>query len=68
LPIEFSKNIGLDNKILNIEYGKKNLSFFGFINPYETKEYLKTKNIDTSLLKELPLSLEDTFIGITGRY
>ncbi|MFV0480899.1 MAG: ABC transporter ATP-binding protein [Campylobacteraceae bacterium] len=68
LPIKFAKEISLNEKILNIEYGKKHLTFFGFLNPYETKEYLKSKNIDTALLKELPLGLEDTFIGLTGRY
>jgi len=47
---------------------KNHATVYSFKPRQEVEEYLKGKSIGFAELKEVPMSLEDAFIGITGKY
>ena len=63
-----SEAIVKDNIIKNYEILKNKVSVFTFSNKIEIENYLKEKNINYISIQEVPMSLEDAFVGITGKY
>lgn len=61
-------NLQTDNTISNIETIKTKINIYSFKTISEIKKYLKSKNVSIETLKEIPLGLEDAFIGLTGKY
>lgn len=57
-----------DDVVKNFEIIKDKASVYSFSNAEEVENYLRQKGIEFSDLKETPMSLEDAFIGITGKY
>jgi ABC-2 type transport system ATP-binding protein len=57
-----------DDVIRNFEILGNKITVFTFTNQNETENYLNSKNIKYKNLKEVPMTLEDAFVGITGKY
>lgn len=80
LPAGLNKNSPLPNTmdrqelldrcpvIKNIEAHKAYWDIFSFTGEEELKSGLSALNIDVGSMKSVPMSLEDAFIGYTGRY
>jgi len=64
LNYEFEK----DDVIRNFEVLKNSVSIYSFSNLNEIENYLSSKNIKYKDIKEIPMTLEDAFVGITGKY
>jgi len=54
--------------IKNFEVIKNKYSIYSFKDINEIKDYLKQKNIRYKDLQETPMTLEEAFIGLTGKY
>lgn len=64
-----SKNlIKKDDIVNNFEILKDKICLFTFSKKNEIEKYLELKNIKYKNLQEIPMSLEDAFVGITGKY
>ncbi len=63
-------NIELTNKeiINNYEIVKNNLTIYTFKDKDAVESYLTSLGISYTDFKEIPMTLEDAFIGITGKY
>jgi ABC-2 type transport system ATP-binding protein len=59
---------GTDDVIKNIETHAGHWDIFSFQTEEKVSEHLKRQGVDPSPLTPVPLSLEDAFIGYTGRY
>jgi len=57
-----------DEVVVNFELIKNHATIYSFASLAEIESYLKAKNIKAENLKEVPMTLEDAFIGITGKY
>ena len=57
-----------DDIVRNFEILKNNICLFTFSKQNEIENYLKSKNIKYSEIHEIPMTLEDAFVGITGKY
>lgn len=57
-----------DEIIKNYEIIKNQITVFSFKTEPEIKNYLETKNIEYMNFHNVPMTLEDSFIGITGKY
>ena len=57
-----------DDVVKNFELIKNHATVYSFKPRQDVEEYLKGKSIGFEELKEVPMSLEDAFIGITGKY
>lgn len=57
-----------DDVIKNFETIKNHVTIYTFNKRDSVEQYLKSKGIVFSDLSEIPMSLEDAFIGITGKY
>ncbi|MEA1986221.1 MAG: ABC transporter ATP-binding protein [Candidatus Marinimicrobia bacterium] len=57
-----------DNTIANIETIKSKVNIYSFKTLAQIKKYLKNKKVSMQGLKEIPLGLEEAFIGLTGKY
>ena len=57
-----------DNVITNFEIIKNNIYIYSFSDKQSVKSHLKTLNIPVDDLEEVPMNLEDAFIGLTGKY
>ena len=57
-----------DDIVRNYEILKNNICLFTFSKQNEIENYLKSKNIKYSEIHEIPMTLEDAFVGITGKY
>jgi len=57
-----------DEVITNFEIIKNHATIYSFKNIEEIKNYLKSKGVAYQDLKEVPMTLEDAFIGLTGKY
>ena len=57
-----------DEVITNFEIIKNHATIYSFKNIEEIKNYLKSKGVAYQNLKEVPMTLEDAFIGLTGKY
>jgi ABC-2 type transport system ATP-binding protein len=68
LPLEEAQKLKIDDTILNIEYDKKSVCLFTFANPDTFKTYLSEHQVNIKHLHLNIMSLEDAFIGLTGRY
>lgn len=62
--VRFSK----DEIVKNFELLKDKASVYSFSQQSDVESYLENKGIAFTELKEVPMSLEDAFIGITGKY
>ncbi len=57
-----------DNVVKNFEQIKNKIVIYSFDEIEQIKRYLGQKQIHFSEIKEMPMTLEDAFIGITGKY
>jgi len=62
--IQFSKN----EIIKNFEKLKDRFIVYSFADKIDLVAYLNSLNIHNSAVEEIPMTLEDAFIGITGKY
>jgi ABC-2 type transport system ATP-binding protein len=62
--VMFSKN----EIIKNFEKLKDKVTVYTFADKLDLVAYLNSLNINNSAVEEIPMSLEDAFIGITGKY
>jgi ABC-2 type transport system ATP-binding protein len=62
--IEFEK----DEVVKNFEVIRNKYTLYSFESEDRVKEYLKNKNIPFTDFQEVPMDLEDAFIGLTGKY
>jgi ABC-2 type transport system ATP-binding protein len=62
--IKFAKN----DIVKNFEKLKDKVTIYTFSEKAEVVAYLDSLNINNSAVEEIPMSLEDAFIGITGKY
>jgi ABC-2 type transport system ATP-binding protein len=60
--------ISKDEVISNFEVIKNIITIYSFSNKNEIENYLTSKNIKFRNINEIPMSLEDAFVGITGKY
>ncbi len=65
-----TKNLELskDAVITNFEIIKNNIYIYSFSDLQDVREHLKSINISVKNLEEVPMNLEDAFIGLTGKY
>jgi ABC-2 type transport system ATP-binding protein len=65
-----TKNLELskDTVITNFEIIKNNIYIYSFSDLQNVREHLKSINISVKNLEEVPMNLEDAFIGLTGKY
>ncbi len=54
--------------IKNFEIIKNHATIFSFSKQTEIEDFLKSEQIEYKNIAEAPMSLEDAFIGITGKY
>ena len=54
--------------IKNFEKHKDKITIYTFAEKLDVVAYLNSLNINNSAVEEIPMSLEDAFIGITGKY
>ena len=64
----FADSIVKDDVIRNFEILKNRATVFTFSKQNEIENYLKQKNINYKDFKEVEMTLEDAFVGITGKY
>jgi ABC-2 type transport system ATP-binding protein len=57
-----------DGIIKNVEHLKNKVTIFTFAQQHEVENYLKEKAIPYENLHQLSMTLEDAFIGLTGKY
>ncbi|MDF9833551.1 ABC-2 type transport system ATP-binding protein [Ereboglobus sp. PH5-5] len=53
---------------IHLERGEKHSALHGFLDENTARAWLAAKNIPAADLRAAPLSLEDTFIALTGKY
>ncbi|MDD3807177.1 MAG: ABC transporter ATP-binding protein, partial [Candidatus Marinimicrobia bacterium] len=63
-PVDLEK----DDVVTNFDRVKNHASLYSFKSPEEVQAYLKNKQIEFEDFVEVPMTLEDAFIGITGKY
>ncbi len=68
--VDNPKNLHLekDEVISNVEIIKNHVTLYSFTDQSEVQNYLQMKKIDFHDFKPVPMSLEDAFIGLTGKY
>jgi ABC-2 type transport system ATP-binding protein len=54
--------------IRNFEKHKDRITVYTFAEKTELEAYLKSYSLNKSPIEEIPMTLEDSFIGITGKY
>jgi len=54
--------------VSNFELLKNHGAIYSFKEQEQVEEYLKQKNISFNNLHQVPMSLEDAFVGLTGKY
>ena len=57
-----------DDVITNFEIIKDKITVYSFKPKEAVKEHLQKMGIKTDTIEEIPMSLEDAFIGLTGKY
>jgi len=60
--------IDKNSLVRNFEIMRNNASIFSFSTAQDVEDYLISQNIPYSEFAEVPMTLEDAFVGITGRY
>lgn len=58
----------VNDLIKNFEIIKNHATIFSFSTQTEIEDFLKSEQIEYKNMAEMPMSLEDAFIGITGKY
>ncbi|MDR1010594.1 MAG: ABC transporter ATP-binding protein [Opitutaceae bacterium] len=53
---------------IHLERGEKQSALYGFLEEHTARAWLAAKNIPAETLRPAPLTLEDTFIALTGKY
>ena len=68
--VDNPKNLHLekDEVISNVEIIKNHVTLYSFTDQIEVQNYSQMKKIDFHDFKPVPMSLEDAFIGLTGKY
>ncbi|MBN2280169.1 MAG: ABC transporter ATP-binding protein [Candidatus Marinimicrobia bacterium] len=61
-------DLTLDDTVSNLESINNHYSLFSFKGKDEVLQYLNSKNLQVEGFKEINMSLEDAFIGLTGKY
>jgi ABC-2 type transport system ATP-binding protein len=63
------KHIPINNKIIhNVDIVGNRCSVYSFESLETVDTYLKESGLVCSVLEDVPMSLEDAFIGLTGKY
>ncbi|MEA2076693.1 MAG: ABC transporter ATP-binding protein [Candidatus Marinimicrobia bacterium] len=57
-----------DENVTNVEYVNDKITLYSFKSLKDIKVYLKTLGIPADDITEIPMSLEEAFIGLTGKY
>jgi ABC-2 type transport system ATP-binding protein len=57
-----------DELVRNFELIKNHATLYSFKPQADVEQYLRNKTIAFNNLREVPMTLEDAFIGITGKY
>jgi ABC-2 type transport system ATP-binding protein len=57
-----------DDIVTNFEIIKDRVTVYSFKDMEAVKEHLRELGISTDKMEEIPMSLEDAFIGLTGKY
>lgn len=57
-----------DGMIKNVEEHARHWELFAFSDPADTARLLESQEVVVKDMQQLPMSLEDAFIGYTGRY
>ncbi|KAB7530225.1 ATP-binding cassette domain-containing protein [Flagellimonas olearia] len=60
--------VALEGPIVNLEKMHNKLEIYTYAAPEEIKGYLDAKGLGYTNFKEVDMSLEDAFIGLTGKY
>lgn len=68
LSAENAKNLNVNDFIYTIEHFKSHTEFYSFESKERIEQHLRNEGIKISNLKQEQLSLEDAFIGLTGKY
>ena len=63
-----SLRLAKDDLVKNFEMIRNHATLYTFRPAQEVKKYLRARGIKAADLREVPMSLEDAFIGITGKY
>jgi len=68
--LDSAQNITFEKSdvIKNYEIIKNNVSIYSFYGLNEIENYLSSKNIKYKDIHEISMTLEDAFVGITGKY
>ncbi len=61
-------DLAKDEVVNNFELVKNNATIYSFKNQENVESYLSKLGVGYEDLKEVPMTLEDAFIGITGKY
>ncbi|MCK4812419.1 MAG: ABC transporter ATP-binding protein [Candidatus Marinimicrobia bacterium] len=57
-----------EKNITNVEYVNDKITLYSFKSLNDIKTYLKTLQIPNDDIVEIPMTLEEAFIGLTGKY
>lgn len=57
-----------DKNVTNVEYVHDKITLYSFKSLKDIKAYLKTLGIPATDIIEIPMTLEEAFIGLTGKY
>ena len=60
--------LGKDEVVKNFEMIRNNATVYSFTPQHDVEQYLRAKGVAFDGFHEVPMSLEDAFIGITGKY
>ncbi len=68
IPEKMDVLLSKDEVIANFEILKDKLTIYSFKSQQEVEAHLKSLKIPYSEIQQVPMSLEDAFIGLTGKY
>ncbi len=57
-----------EDNITNVEYYNDKITLYSFKNKDNVIKHLKTLGITVDDMAEIPMTLEEAFIGLTGKY
>jgi ABC-type multidrug transport system, ATPase component len=60
--------LAAEGPIVNVERNPRTLSLYSHAPPEEVVEHLLARDVAVEEIAEIPMSFEDAFIGLTGRY
>ncbi len=68
VPTDYKIKLQKNGIIRNFEIMKNRVAVFTFSSPQEVQKHLAKLNIPYKDFKQIPMTLEDAFIGLTGKY